>query len=107
MSRIKRDRSIRRKLVVGDQDRVAGLRFSGYELVHLALADIEVGVDMAAVLPFGAYDFGAGGVSQVREFRDRFLGRPAGVFAAVDGHEERPLCGSGQIDHVFRHTGAG
>ena len=97
----------RRQLVVGDQDGVAGLRLGGDQLVDLALADVEVGVDMAAVLPLGAHDLGAGGVGQAGQLADRFLGRPARVVAGVDGDEEGALDRRGEIDHVFGHTRAG
>ena len=50
-----------RELVVRDEDREAGLALGVEQLLRLALADIPVGVDVAAVLPFGADDFGAGG----------------------------------------------
>ena len=92
-----------RKLVVGDQDGVAGLRLCGDELVDLALADVPVGVDMAAVLPLRADDLGAGGVGQAGQLGDRLLGRPARILAAVDGHEKGALHRRGQIDHVFGH----
>ena len=50
---------------------------------------------------------GAGAFGTVYKAKDRLLGRPARVFAAIDGYEEGPLRGSGQVDHVLRHTGAG
>ena len=97
----------RRKLVVGDQDRIAGLGLGGHELVDLALADVEVGVDMAAVLPLGAHHLRARGVRQAGELSDRLLGRPAGVVAGVDGHEEGPFDGRGEVDRLSAHIGAG
>ena len=48
-----------RQLVVGDEHVEAGLALGGDELLGLALADIPVRVDVAAVLPFGADDVGA------------------------------------------------
>ncbi len=43
-----------RQLVVGDQDVEPGLALGRDEILRLALADIPVGIDVAAVLPFGA-----------------------------------------------------
>ena len=97
----------RRKLIVRDQNRVSGLRPGGHQLVDLALADVVVGIDMAAVLPFSADHLCAGCVRQAGELTDRLLGRPARVVAGVHGHEESPLHGRGEIDHVFAHIGAG
>ena len=45
-----------RQLVVGDQDVEAGLALGRGELLGLALADVPVRVDVAAVLPLGADD---------------------------------------------------
>ena len=118
MSRIRRERSMtlvltassrarcwrRRELVVGDEDRVAGLRLRGHQLVDLALAHVVVGVHVAAVLPLRADDLGAGRVGQAGQLLDRFLGRPAGVVAGVDRDEEGALRGRGEIDHLFGHT---
>ena len=50
----------RAQLVVGDEEVEAGLRLGRDELLRLALADVPVGVDVAAVLPLGADDLGAG-----------------------------------------------
>ena len=49
-----------RQLVVGDQQVEAGLALGGGELLGLALADVPVRVDMAAVLPLGADHVGTG-----------------------------------------------
>ena len=45
-----------RQLVVGDEDVEAGLALGRGELLGLALADVPVRVDVAAVLPLGADD---------------------------------------------------
>ena len=63
-----------RQLVVGDQDVEAGLALGRGELLGLALADVPVGVDVAAVLPLGADDLGAGGGGQVGELGQRVVG---------------------------------
>ena len=70
------------------------------QLLGLALADVPVGVDVAAVLPLGADDLRAGGVGQVGELGQRFLGRPAGVLAGVDGDQEGTLDGRREVDHA-------
>ena len=81
----------RRQLVVGDQDIEAGLALGRRELLGLALADVPVRVDMAAVLPFGAHDVTARGRRERGEFGERVLGGPAVVGAGVDGDEEHLL----------------
>ena len=68
-----------RQLVVGDEDVEAGLALGGDELLGLALADVPVRVDVAAVLPLGADDLGAGGRGQAGQLGERILGGPAGV----------------------------
>ena len=83
----------RRQLVVGDQDVEAGLPFGGGQVLGLALADVPVRVDMAAVLPLGADHFGAGRRGQVGELGQRVLRGPAVLGAGVDGDEERLLGG--------------
>jgi hypothetical protein len=57
----------RRQLVVGDQDVETGLALCGDQILGLALADVPVGVDMAAVLPLGADHLGACRRRQVGE----------------------------------------
>ena len=51
----------RRQLVVGDEHVEAGLALGRDELLRLALADVPVRVDVAAVLPLGADDVGTRG----------------------------------------------
>jgi len=97
----------RRELIVGDHDRVCSLRLGRDQFVDFALTNVEVGVDVAAVLPLRTHDFGAGGVGQAGQLRDGFLGSPARVVARVDGNQEGALHRRGQIDHVFGHTGPG
>ena len=83
----------RRQLVVGDEHVEAGLALGRDELLRLALADVPVGVDVAAVLPLGADDLGAGGRREVGQLGERVLGGPAVVAAGVDGDEEGLLDG--------------
>ena len=83
----------RRQLVVGDEHVEAGLALGRDELLGLALADVPVRVDVAAVLPLGADDVGAGGRRQVGQLGERVLGGPAVVAAGVDGDEEGLLDG--------------
>ena len=87
-----------RELVVGDEEVEAGLALRLAELLGLALADVPVRIDVAAVLPLGADDLGAGGRREVGELGQRLLGGPAGVVAGVDRDEERLLDGRGEID---------
>ena len=97
----------RRQLVVGDEDVEPGLALRGDELLGLAFADVPVRIHVAAVLPFGADDVGAGSRREVRELRERVLCRPAVVAARVDRDEESLLDGDGQIDEVGGHVGQG
>ena len=92
-----------RQLVVGDEEVEAGLALGRDELLGLALADVPVGVDVAAVLPLGADHVGAGGVGQAGELGERVLGRPAVVGAGVDGDQEGLLDGRREIDQVVGH----
>ena len=96
----------RRQLVVGDEQVEAGLALGRDELLRLALADVPVRVDVAAVLPLGADDLGAGGGGQVGQLGERVLGGPAVVAAGVDGDEEGLLDGRGEIDEVGGHASA-
>ena len=96
----------RRQLVVGDEHVEPGLALGRHELLGLALADVPVRVDMAAVLPFGADDVGAGRRGEVGELGERVLGGPAVLGAGVDGDEERLLDGRCEVDQmVCRHGG--
>ena len=81
----------------------AGLALGRDELLGLALADVPVRVDVAAVLPLGADDVGAGGRREVGELGERILGGPAVVVAGVDGDEEGLLDGRGEVDQVVGH----
>ena len=94
-----------RQLVVGDEHAEAGLAFGARQLLGLALADVPVRVDVAAVLPLGADDLGARGRGEVGELGERVLGGPALVVPRVDGDEERLLDGRGQFDHVGHPAG--
>ena len=58
-----------RELVVGDEEVEAGLALGRDELLGLALADVPVGIDVAAVLPLGADDLGPGGRGEARRAR--------------------------------------
>ena len=122
MSRISRLRSITltlstlssafcwagRQLVVGDEDVEAGLALGRDELLGLALADVPVRVDVAAVLPLGADDLRAGGRREVGELGERVLGGPAGIVAGVDGDEEGLLGRWFELDEcVAGHRGQG
>ena len=97
----------RRQLVVGDEQVEAGLALGRDELLGLALADVPVRVDVAAVLPLGADHLGAGRRRQVGELGERVLGGPAVVVAGVDGDEEGLLDGRGEVDQVGGHAGEG
>ena len=97
----------RRQLVVGDEHVEAGLALGRDELLGLALADVPVRVDVAAVLPLGADDLGARGRRQVGQLGERVLGRPAVVAAGVDGDEEGLLDGDGEIDELDGSCPAG
>ena len=112
MSRISRLRSMtltfssssRARCWAGDssssaiEDVEAGLALGRGELLGLALADVPVRVDVAAVLPLGADDVGAGGRREVGELGERVLGGPAVVAAGVDGDEEGLLDGCCEVD---------
>ena len=89
-----------RQLVVGDEEVEAGLALGGGELLGLALADVPVRVDVAAVLPLGADDVGARGRGEVGELGERVLGGPAVVVAGVDGDEEGLLDGRCEVDQM-------
>ena len=73
-------------------------RLAATQLLGLALADVPVRVDVAAVLPLGADDLGAGGRREVGELGERVLGGPAVLGAGVDGDEEGLLDGRGEVD---------
>ena len=68
------------------------------QLLGLALADVPVRVDVAAVLPFGAHDLRARGRREAGQLGQRFLGGPAVVRAGVDGDQEGLLDGRGEVD---------
>ena len=89
-----------RQLVVGDEHVEAGLALGPAQLLGLALADVPVGVDVAAVLPLRADDVGAGRRREVGELGQGVLGGPAVVVAGVDRDEERLLGGRGEIDQL-------
>ena len=90
----------RRQLVVGDEEVEPGLALRLGQLLGLALADIPVRVDVAAVLPLRADDLRPGGRREVGELAERLLGRPAAVVAGVDRDEESLLRGRREVDHV-------
>ena len=73
-------------------------RLGREQLLGLALADVPVGVDVAAVLPLGAHDLGAGRRRRGRRARPGCPRRPAGVVAGVDGDEEGLLDGRREVD---------
>ena len=89
-----------RQLVVGDEHVEAGLALGAAQLLGLALADVPVGVDVAAVLPLRADDVRAGRRREVGELGERVLGGPALVVAGVDRDEERLLGGRCEIDQL-------
>ena len=102
-----------RDLVVRDEQREAGLGLGLHQLLGLALADVPVGVDVAAVLPFRADHLGARCRGQVGELGQRFLGGPACVLAGIDGNEEGTLHRRHEVDHPIatgahtkQHTGS-
>ena len=97
----------RRQLVVRDEEVEPGLALGGRELLRLALADVPVRIDVAAVLPFRAHDLGPGGGREVRELRQGFLGRPAVLGTGVDGHEEGLFDRHFEIDEAGGHARAG
>ena len=90
----------RRQLVVGDEDVEAGLALGRDEILGLALADVPVGVDVAAVLPFRADHLGARGRGQVGELGERVLRGPAVLGAGVDGDQEGLLDGRREVDQM-------
>jgi hypothetical protein len=81
----------RRQLVVSNEQVESRLRLRGHQLLRLALADVPVLVEVAAVLPFRSDDRGSGRLGERDELRERVLGVPAGVVASVDGDEEHLL----------------
>ena len=94
----------RRELVVRDEHVEAGLALGRGELLRLALADVPVGVDVAAVLPLGADHLRPGGDGQVGELGQGFLRGPAGIVAGVDRDQERLLGDVFELDQlVHRH----
>src|SRR5207244_8568825 len=92
-----------RQLVVGDEYVVAGLAPGVRKLLGLALPDIPVGIDMAAVLPFRTDYLGTRSVRKAGELGERILGRPATVIAGVDGDEEGLLDRGDEIDELTGH----
>ncbi len=93
----------RRELVVGDEQVEPGLALGGHEILGLALAHVPVRVDVAAVLPLGADDVGAGRGREVGQLQERVLGVPAVRVTGVDGDEEGFLDGWGEVDQVVGH----
>jgi len=92
----------RRQLVVGDQDVEAGLALGRDEILGLALADVPVRVDVAAVLPLGADHLGTRRRGQVGQLGERILGGPTVLGAGVDGDQEGLLDGWCDVDQVAR-----
>ena len=92
-----------RELVVGDEEREAGLATSpSSELLRLALAEIPVGIDVATVLPLRPDHLGAGRVGKRGQLLERGLRRPTGIVAGVDGDEEGTLLRRGELDQRGR-----
>ena len=75
-------------------------RLAATQILGLALADVPVRVDMAAVLPLGADHVGARRRRQVGELGERVLGGPAVLGAGVDGDEEGLLDGRREVDQM-------
>ena len=73
------------ELVVGDEHGESGLALGRLQLLCLALAEVPVGVDVAALLPLGAHHLGAGCVSEVGQLGERLQVRenPAVNLGAV------------------------
>jgi hypothetical protein len=92
-----------RQLVVGDEQVEPGLALRGGEVLRLALADVPVRVDVAAVLPLGADHVRPGRRGQVRQLGQRIGRRPAVVAAGVDGDQECLLDGHGEVDQLAWH----
>ena len=88
-----------RELVVGDEQVEARLALGREQLLGLALADVPVGIDVAAVLPLGADDVRAGRHGEAGELAERVFGGPAGIVAGVDGEQECALGGRRDFDH--------
>ena len=78
--------------------RVKRSRLGREQLLGLALAEVPVGVDVAAVLPLGADHVRAGGLCEAGELGERVFGGPAGVVAGIDGEEECALGGRCDLD---------
>ncbi len=97
----------RRQLVVRDQEVEPGLALGRDELLRLALADVPVRIDVAAVLPLGADHVGTRRRREIGELGKRILGRPAVVAAGVDRDEEGLLDGLSEVDQVSGHRREG
>ena len=78
----------------------AGLALGRGQVLRLALADVPVRVDVAAVLPLGADHVGAGGRGEVGELGERVLGGPAVLGADVDGDQEGLLDRRRDVDQM-------
>ena len=87
-----------RQLVVGDEQREAGLRLGVEQLLRLALAEVPVGVDVAAVLPLGADHLGAGRVGQAASSASDSSAVQPAIVAGVDGDQEGALQRRGEVD---------
>ena len=88
------------QLVVGDEQREAGLGLRGRQLGRAALAEVPLGIDVATVLPFRTDDLRAGRVGQARELGERILRRPAVGVAGLDRDEESALDLGLEIDRA-------
>ena len=97
----------RRQLVVGDEHVKTGFTPRRRQLLGLALADVPVGIDVAAVLPLGADDVGTGRGREVGELGERFLGGPAVLRPGIDGDEEGLLDRRFEVDQSAGHVPAG
>jgi hypothetical protein len=95
-----------RELIVRHEEGEAGLLLGHPQLLRLALPQVPVGVDVAAVLPLRADDLGAGRVGQAGQLGERILGRPALVMAALDGDEEGSLERRGEVDEIASGHGS-
>ena len=87
-----------RELVVGDEEREAGLRLGVEQLLGLALAEVPVGVDVAAVLPLRADDLGAGRVGERGKLVERCPRPSSRGRRRCRRRSGRPSRGRGEID---------
>ena len=88
------------ELIVGVEHGEPRLVLGRPKLLGLALSEIPVGVDVAAVLRLGTHHFGSSSLSKAGQLGKGVFGRPAVVVAAIDSDEEGTFCPGYQVDGV-------